>query len=288
MTRWSAFSSLFALASGLLLAPGRTDAAAKPRGAVVSLASGMIDVTAPPEVPPDLQAPDAGYYLVKFPGPVAAAQKQALESAVERVYTYLPHDTFLVKAGPELQDAAAFRPLGARWVGAYHPAYKIAPLVAAAAPPSEPLRAGAAAPLRLVMLHVYPDADLEAVRAAVAGVGATRIVGAAANPFFSRIRLLATDAEVAALREPLAKIPEVFWVALEGRITLFNDTTIWVGQSGVNGGQTTPIFNHGIHGEGQVVGIIDTGLDADMCYFRDQALGLPPVNACNGGTTTNP
>ena len=96
-----------------------------------------------------------------------------------------------------------------------------------------------------------------------------RIVGAQPNPFFSRIRLLLTDAEIAAHREALARIPEVFWIDLEGRKALVNDTTIWVGQSGVSGGQTTPIFNHGIHGEGQVVGVIDTGIDPDTCFFRD-------------------
>src|SRR5262249_17333064 len=26
------------------------------------------------------------------------------------------------------------------------------------------------------------------------------------------------------------------------------------------------------------------GIDPDMCYFRDPALGLPPRNECNGGT----
>ncbi|HMG21093.1 MAG TPA: S8 family serine peptidase, partial [Kofleriaceae bacterium] len=66
-----------------------------------------------------------------------------------------------------------------------------------------------------------------------------------------------------------------------------NDTTIWVGQSGLNAGQTTPVFDHGIHGEGQVVGYIDTGVDADSCYFRDTARGLPPTNACNGGTVVD-
>ncbi|MFL6199038.1 MAG: S8 family serine peptidase, partial [Thermoanaerobaculia bacterium] len=68
----------------------------------------------------------------------------------------------------------------------------------------------------------------------------------------------------------------------------FNDTTVWVGQSGLSGGQTTPIFSQGIYGEGQVVGILDTGIDPDMCYFRDPSLGLPPTNPCNGGTVVDP
>ncbi|HMG20575.1 MAG TPA: S8 family serine peptidase, partial [Kofleriaceae bacterium] len=86
----------------------------------------------------------------------------------------------------------------------------------------------------------------------------------------------------------LAALGEVFFVEVEGRRELLNDTTIWVGQSGLDAGQTTPVFDHGIHGEGQVVGYIDTGIDADTCYFRDPVLGLPPVNACDGGTVVDP
>src|SRR5262245_61883770 len=39
---------------------------------------------------------DDGYALVKFPGPVTAEQLSAL-TATARVYTYLPHDAFLVR-----------------------------------------------------------------------------------------------------------------------------------------------------------------------------------------------
>jgi hypothetical protein len=254
------------------------------RSRTVSLASYRLDVRALPEIPAGLDAVDHEYFLVKYPGPVTAEQREALDGAVDRVYTYLPHDTFLVRSSQDLLDAGASVPPGSSWVGAYHPAYKIAPAVARTA---EAQGREAGSVLRIVMLQVYPDADLEAVQARVRDVGATRIVGAAVSPFFSRIRLLATDAEIVALRGPLARIPEVFWVDIEGRKVLYNDTTIWVGQSGVNGGQTTPIFNHGIHGEGQVVGIIDTGIDADMCYFRDPAQGLPPHNDCNGGVVVN-
>jgi hypothetical protein len=261
-------------------------AASERRSDLVSLSSMAIDVNAPPEIPQALQADSAdGHYLVKFPGPVSARQRAALDKVAERVYTYLPYDTFLVKASSDLRAPEMLKSLGARWVGSYHPAYKLAPAIAGAV--EAPLAWGTEAPVRIVMLEVYPDANLEAVRGAVAALGVKRIVGAAENPFFSRIRLLLTDAEIVAVREPLARISDVFWVDMEGRKALMNDTTIWVGQSGVSGGMTTPIFNHGIHGEGQVVGVIDTGLDADSCYFRDTAQGLPPHNDCNGGTVIN-
>ena len=39
----------------------------------------------------------------------------------------------------------------------------------------------------------------------------------------------------------------------------------------------TPIFDQGIRGEGQVIAVLDSGCDIDMCYFRDPA-GMPPLN----------
>lgn len=47
-----------------------------------------------------------------------------------------------------------------------------------------------------------------------------------------------------------------------------NDNSIWVGQAYDTSGRTTPIWNRGITGTGQIVSVMDSGLDSDMCYFR--------------------
>src|SRR5262245_35381908 len=69
-----------------------------PRSSVVSLASYTLRVGSLPEIPAGLEAEDHEYFLVKYPGPISARQREALDASVERVYTYLPHDTFLVRA----------------------------------------------------------------------------------------------------------------------------------------------------------------------------------------------
>ncbi|HEX4952414.1 MAG TPA: S8 family serine peptidase [Thermoanaerobaculia bacterium] len=261
-------------------------------GSLISLASGAIDTRRTvPEPAESLRARPAEpgedeVLLVKFPGPVTARQAKALRAASRRIYTYLPHYAYLLTMPGDGRAADRLADLGASWSGAYHPAYKISPAIAAieAEAPGEAISRPAYLP---VMVHVFPDADLAEVLRAIEGLGAKNIVGARRAPFFSRVRLLLTAQGIAALRAPLAALREVFWIELEGRKTLLNDTTIWVCQSGLSGGQTTPIFNQGIFGEGQTVGIIDTGIDPDMCFFRDTALGLPPTNVCNGGTVVN-
>jgi subtilisin family serine protease len=137
------------------------------------------------------------------------------------------------------------------------------------------------------MATVYPDADLTGVVELASQLPGVTVMGAQADARFSRVRLRVDGGVLGDAAAALAAHGDVFWVDVEGRRELLNDTTIWVGQSGLDAGMTTPIFDHGIHGEGQIVGYIDTGIDPDMCYFRDTARGLPPTNACNGGTVAD-
>ena len=242
---------------------------------LIALGSQLIDTRMTPEA----AAPSSrdGRALVKFPGPVTAEQLQAL-AATAQIYTYLPHDTFLIRP---LAGLAAARTPGASWTGEYRAEYKVsrgATELAQAAP----------AEVHTVMVTAYPEADLSRIAALAAGLPGATVVGSDRGERFSRVRLRVDGAALADATARLAADGDVFWIDVEGRRELLNDTTVWVGQSGLDAGQTTPVFDHGIHGEGQIVGYIDTGIDADTCYFRDPARGLPPTNVCNGGTAVDP
>jgi hypothetical protein len=268
------------------------------RARTISLNSVVLDIAEDPPaaIPEELKAgasasahPAQEVVLVKFPGPVTAAQYAALAAATSRIYTYLPYDTYLVKlpAGKRHDSAQLRAALGARWLGPYHPAYKLSRAVAAVSVDPAAADAEKAKTYRQVMVEVFPDANVTAVAKQIRDLGLEALVGKGRNPFFSRLRLLLSPGEIVRFREDLARLSDVFWIDLEPRKALLNDTTIWVGQSGLSGGQTTPIFSQGIFGQGQTVAVLDTGIDADMCYFRDPALGLPATNACNGGTAVS-
>ena len=238
-------------------------------------------------VPEKLAAPaDAGYAIVKLSGPVSALALAKLEAMSERIYTYLPHDAFLVKLPASLGEKA-LQDLGARFVEPYHPLYKMAPGIAELSQDLAAAKEDAwSRGMRQVMVRVFPDADLDAVRARIEALG-FEVVGAKADGRFARIRLLTDRDTLARGHEAIARIPEVFWLDFEARRVLLNDTTISVGQSGLSSGGATPVFDHGIYGEGQIIGVLDTGIDPDMCYFRDPSLGLPPINPCDGGTVVD-
>ncbi|MEE8526097.1 MAG: S8 family serine peptidase, partial [Thermoanaerobaculia bacterium] len=257
------------------------------RAATIELASRILDVR---ELEASLEKLDVAsaeagaedYVLVKFPGPVTAAQSAALEGLVERVVTYLPHDAFLVKIAAEHRHLLTADEIGAVWSGPYHPAYKISPAVAG-------LEAVTAAKddRRQLLIHVFPDASLAEVEDKIALLERGEIVGRGSGERWSRIRMLMSSADVAAVRDQLARMAGVFWIDLESRRVLYNDTTVWVAQSGTSGGRATPIFDRGIRGQGQVIAVLDTGIDIDMCYFADPVRGLPPQNVCNGGTAVD-
>jgi hypothetical protein len=286
----STLCALLLLGSTLVQAQPATD-----ESKLILLNSHTIDVTRPqPEIAESLRARTDDPYadevvLVKFAGPITPKQEKALREASLRVYAYLPSYAYLVKMPAGWSHSKArLQKLGAVWSGPYHPYYKISTAVsriATAAAAGELTQAQQT--YRNIMLQVFPDADVREVVRQLRDLGIRGIMGSGQGERFSRIRLLLTPDELAAHGEAIAQLADVFWIDVEPRRSLLNDTTVWVGQSGLSGGQTTPIFSQGIYGEGQTVAILDTGIDADMCWFRDTANGLPPTNACNSGTTVN-
>ncbi len=212
---------------------------------------------------------DGARLLVKFPGPPTALQLERLRAASERIYTYLPYDAFLIKPrltdGPYAQDPLA--DVGLSWSGAWHPAYKVSRFVSALSADASTTDDGDAARARILMVQAFPDANLDKLRAELRALGVpdAALVGAQAGQRFTRLRLLLPAAEIARQRDALARLADVFWIDLESRRVLLNDTTVWVGQSGLSAGQTTPLFDRGLFGQGQVVGVLDTGIDPDMC-----------------------
>jgi len=86
--------------------------------------------------------------------------------------------------------------------------------------------------------------------------------------------------KLAAVVQRLDTTPGLILAEPQAPIRLLNSGSVWRCQSGRNG--LTPIFEHGLRGEGQVIGIMDTGLDVDECRFDDPVVGLPALNQADG------
>ncbi len=254
----------------------------RPQG-TIDLGSVTIDTSAEPASIDAALSSDGSsrYLIVQLDGPATSDELAALAAGVDRIYGYLPHNSFLVRVGSG-QPLASL----AAWAGEYRPEHKIARAVREVA---DRIASGAAGDeAQTIMVQAYPDADLGRIAGEVAALPEAELVGMGAGARFSRMRLRVPADRAVAVAESLAAIPEVMWIDVDGQRALLNDTTIWVGQSGVTAARTTPVFDNGIHGEGQVVGFIDTGVDVDSCFFRDTERGLPPQNACDGGVAVDP
>ncbi len=75
---------------------------------------------------------------------------------------------------------------------------------------------------------------------------------------------------------------------LRGQVLVFALTAIGAAAQSNESGQVslqsgspkggTPIHDRGLHGEGQIIAVMDTGLDWDNCYFTESDGSPPPVN----------
>jgi subtilisin-like proprotein convertase family protein len=217
-------------------------------------------------------------WVVRMKSAPGWSDRGALEAMGARVETPLPGWAYLVSV-PSERASTLRSHARVDWTAPYLPQDKIAPEIAMLSGADD--WTGNVA----VVVHLFADANVKNLAAELETMGLD-VAGARGGSRFGRIVLLMTPAEVAGFRDDLASRNDVFWIGQRARRTLANDNSVWISQSGLDGGMATPVFDQGIFGEGQIAAVLDTGLDADMCYFHDDALGLPPTNT-SGGTTVD-
>ncbi|MEC7725853.1 MAG: hypothetical protein VYD05_10090, partial [Planctomycetota bacterium] len=226
----------------------------------LSLKYGDFDTTgASPALPADLRsAPSEGvaYHVVQLAGPVTEAKKAALRARGLDLLDYVPNNAFMVRGTPA-QVAASMAAGEIVWSSPLHPAWRIDPMLL-----KNPLKG------RVTVL------GFDGVPAAkvVAQLEAAGAVVAEQNPVDTRWLIVANVAQRDL--KALARCEDVQWVEAESVVTPRNNQMVWTVQSGASG--QTPIWNQGLHGEGQIIGHMDGGLNASSCYFSDPSNPIGP------------
>ncbi len=204
---------------------------------------------AEPRLPDALQmqfeADKPAMMLVQFNGPVQQAWKEAVEATGARLYDYIPEHAFLTRIDGETAQALRSLPF-VRWVGAYHPAYRLpASLSEKAANMVE--AGGESLELQVATL---PDADLDSLAAQVEALGGS-LRSRSSGDLAGYLRLSLPASQV----YPLAALDGVVWVQTYQPRQLLND----IGEGIMN---VTPVRTSlGLYGNNQVVAIADSGLD---------------------------
>ncbi|MFI7154748.1 S8 family serine peptidase [Nonomuraea sp. NPDC050022] len=130
----------------------------------------------------------------------------------------------------------------------------------------------ATGPLDLTMV-LFEDSDPVAVTASLTALGARDMATADDRESGGRLRLHLTLDDPSRVAQAAA-IDDVIWIEPEPEFTLMDAGSARVLQSGDP--SSGPVWIHNLHGEEQVIGMIDQGgVDLDHCFFADNPPNKP-------------
>ncbi len=214
-----------------------------------------------PAVPKDLKLQgDRKYkkWIVQFTGPIQEGQKKALADLGCRIGDYLPDFAFIVTMDNNTKKQVEKLPF-INGVVRHKPAYKIQKRLK---DESGSVRAEKGKKVKLNIRVDDPQnrdlvlSEIHKKKGKVLGVSG------------DVVRVEVDQEHI----NQLSQIEEVLWIEESVPLKLLNNTTTWTIQTYVP--DNRKIWDKGIHGEGQIVGIGDSGLDYDMPWFRDPS-GAP-------------
>src|SRR5438128_4320760 len=232
----------------------------------LELAGGPVDVAMLASRPPaPWSVDDRGMAVgvVHFRVPIKAEWKTDLESRGMDVPRYLPQDAFIVRGRPADLDGASSMP-SVNWVGPYEAGWKVRPGTATQG-------------LVDARIIVFPGAFPETVEAWLGRAGIPALSGGNRGPMIvgtfgsgdfqsSRARIPANLAASLPGQPPVEILDPV-----PARHPCTTETD-WVIQT--NSSNLYRYWTNGLDGNGQVIGMADTGLDYDGASVRHSTTSI--------------
>ncbi len=215
------------------------------------------------------QASTSSYLIVQFAAAIKPEQTDALRARGYDIKAYIPHNAYIVKA-PRAQQAQmlANRSKSYRWVGAYGAGLKVQPELAQLATNSADPRQSESEADVTMAFTTFTGEKGDRFKTALAALNlkwpsdvVERFDGITAGT------VVATRAEVAKVIVTLANLEGVEWIEQSDKPKYENDNAVKIIQAGPNS-TDTPLFRNGLTGAGQIIGIADSGIDADHAQFR--------------------
>ncbi len=197
------------------------------------------------------EAGQASLWILHYCGVASVDDRVAVMDAGAEILGYLPVHAYTVRATPEEAARLAELP-GVDLVVAFAPEWKLDPALTLAE----------AGEMLDLVLSFAPGAPLDELAYSARDLGA-EVLSASTSAHRPRLGLRA-DASIV---EELSRLPGLIWMSEARPITPRNDEVRWITQSAVT--DQTPIWDQGLHGEGQIVGHIDSELDRYNCWFDD-------------------
>src|SRR4051812_36981607 len=213
----------------------------------------------------------ANRYIIQLDGPITPQRRALLAAAGVRLGDYLPTNAYI--ATLDGADAAKVAALGfIRWWSLYRTQWKLDPELGQRNYLT-PDRVALSRQGRDVLTVVtFPGQDGAVEKAVFATRGAeVQSEELVAAPVELTVRMALADAP------RLAALPGVQFIEPAPEVTpRSNLTTRWIVQSNIPG--NFPLYANGIHGENQVIGILDGRVDINHCSFLDAAHPVGPTH----------
>lgn len=201
---------------------------------------------------------EVGLFLVQVEGHVDDAIRQRLVQSGATVLDYYPQDSLLVRGSRNDLSAVP----GVAWVGPFHPAYRIDPTIGRSNVKGAKILANRARGLFQVTITLTRDAQLDLTRAMLGTLGVTPTSEGTIGDQ-AILGALVTREQI----ENLARNESVQYVEDAGEVTFRNTTSRWIVQTNVN--NSTPLYDLGINGSGEIMGIIDGLIYTAHTSFSD-------------------
>ena len=207
-------------------------------------------------------------WIVQFKAPLTRDQRATLTRDFGlKLERYIPNLAYLERLSAENLRRLRLSPL-VRAVVAYQPAFKISPRIGRVPLRTPERRAVSGLLIRAVL---FEDADPQSVATALRALpGVTDLQVQDFRPSKAPARIVLRLASRDGL-PAIARIESVRWIEEVAEQIEDNGNSAGTIQSGTPGNE--PVWNRGIHGEGQIVAVIDSGpVDIAHCMFRDPAV----------------
>lgn len=233
-----------------------------PSPRVLQLKAGEIDTRGLPNLLETGAAIDANiHYVLQLDGPMSSQRGESLAAAGVQMGEHLPQNAFFVR----LDDAAVANLTSLPfvvWLGDFQPAWKLSPELGLLTFQTAERAAVYDAGLVRVTITLFPASPATAALVELNRAGATINSADQAGDQWMIDATLDYNSAVG-----LTDIADVQFVEDAGEANFRNDSNRWILQSNVN--PQTPVWNNGVHGEGQIGGLIDGAMRESHCMFDD-------------------
>jgi Subtilase family len=192
---------------------------------------------------------ETGYYIIQFDGPIRSSWKTALMDTGAEIFDYVPDFAFIIRSASIKEQSVRALP-HVRWLGIYQPSYRISQgALDKTFVQGQALEENEEA-WELLRINIFPGEDLDRIKSEIDALGGM-IMDEVTTKWKTTLKVKAPSTSIA----NLPAISGVKWIEPVPVWKLFNNISSDIMNV------RTPRDTYGLYGEGQTVGVCDSGLD---------------------------